>query len=96
MNRLKRKQRTSLFIKAALFCFALYAAVTLVRLQLNIVEKKQQLDTLHVQVEDLTTMNQELHERLDKSTSDESISQAARKDGYIVPGERVFVDTTSK
>lgn len=92
----KRKQRTSLVVKAALFCFALYAAVTLVRLQLTIIEKKHELAALNIQVEDLTVINRELHNKLSQSTSDEYIGSVAREDGYVVPGERVFIDTSSK
>lgn len=93
---LKRKRRTSIVVKAALLCFAIYATVTLVRLQLSINEKNSELEEIEKQIDAVSTANDELRESLELGESDSYIASVARNNGYAVSGERVMVDTSSK
>ncbi len=93
---LRRKRRTSVVVKAALFCFALYAVVTIVQLQLDINQKKSELKEIESQISVVTSENDALRESLARGTSDAYIASIARENGYAVSGERVMIDTSSK
>lgn len=93
---MRRKRRTSVVVKALLFCFALYATVTLVQLQLDINKKNNELDELQQEIEAVKSENDELRESLEQGTSDTYIASIARDNGYAVSGERVMIDTSSK
>lgn len=94
---MKKKQRMPGVVKLALFCFALYATVSLVHQQIQISGKTAQLEELNAQIQTQTAQNDELRESLEKGASDNNIAAIARdKLGYASPGERVFVDASSK
>ncbi len=93
---LRRKRRTSVVVKAALFCFALYATVTLVQLQLDINRKNNELEEINHEIEAVEQENAALRESLELGTTDAYIASVARDNGYAVSGERVMIDTSSK
>lgn len=75
----------------------LYAVVTISGLQSRIAEKRQQLETLTESVEEYQQSNELLREDLESGVSEEDISEIARTQlNYAEPGERVFVDTSSR
>lgn len=75
----------------------LYAVVTISGLQTRIAEKQQQLETLTESVEEYQQSNELLREDLESGVSEEDISEIARTQlNYAEPGERVFVDTSSR
>lgn len=91
------KKKTPLILKILAGAFAVYAAVTLVSLQLQINSKKKEINQLNDQLSEKSAMNDELREFVNHGASDEYIADVARnKLGYVSPGERVFVDTSSK
>lgn len=93
----RRKHRIPALVKVALFCFALYAAITLIHLQLAISEKSQRIAALNAAIQSQTTENADLREQLEKGASDDQIASIARdKLGYGYPQERIFVDASSK
>lgn len=96
MLHLRRKRRSSIVVKAALLCFGLYAAVTLIQLQLNINQKSKELKEIEEQINAVKQENDELRESLELGTSDSYIASVARDNGYAVSGERVMIDTSSK
>lgn len=93
---LRRKRRTSIVVKAALLCFAMYAVVTLIQLQLSINQKSKELKEIENQIDAVKQENDELRESLELGTSDAYIASIARDNGYAVSGERVMIDTSSK
>ncbi len=93
---MRRKRRTSVVVKAALFCFALYATVTLVQLQLDINRKNNELEEINHEIEAVEQENAALRESLELGTTDAYIASVARDNGYAVSGERVMIDTSSK
>lgn len=91
------KKHAPMLIKIAMLVFLLYAAVSLVGLQSQIAERKEQLAQLDMRVEQYDAANQALREDLQSGLTNEDISEIARTElGYAEPGERVFVDTSSK
>lgn len=94
---MKRKVKTPAVIKIVCFVFAAYASYTLISLQLQINDKNSQLSSLNKEIETKTVENDKLREVIDKGANDKYIAQIAReKLGYASPGERVFVDTSSR
>ncbi|WP_280961142.1 FtsB family cell division protein [Butyricicoccus faecihominis] len=86
-----------MLVKIAALIFLLYAAVKIVGLQSQIAEKKDQLNSLNMRVEEYEASNEAMKEDLKSGISDEDISEIARTElGYAEPGERVFVDTSSR
>ncbi|MCI8933689.1 MAG: septum formation initiator family protein [Clostridiaceae bacterium] len=94
---MKKKKRVSGLAKTATAVFAVYAAFTLVSLQLQIAEKKEEQALLQAQIEEQELRNAEIKALLESENSDDYVARIAReKLGYISPGERVFVDISSK
>ena len=94
---MKKKKRVSGLAKTATAVFAVYAAFTLVSLQLQIAEKKEEQALLQAQIEEQELRNAEIKALLESENSDDCVARIAReKLGYISPGERVFVDISSK
>ncbi len=94
---MKKKRRVSGLAKTATAVFAVYAAFTMVSLQLQIAEKKEEQARLQAQIEEQELRNAEIKALLESENSDEYVARIAReKLGYISPGERVFVDISSK
>ncbi|MCQ5128837.1 septum formation initiator family protein [Butyricicoccus faecihominis] len=91
------KRQIPMLVKIAALIFLLYAAVKIVGLQSQIAEKKDQLNSLNMRVEEYEASNEAMKEDLKSGISDEDISEIARTElGYAEPGERVFVDTSSR
>ena len=70
---------------------------TLVSLQFQINATKEEQQLLTTQVDDQSMRNAEIEALLQSEDNDEYIARIARdKLGYATPGERVFVDVSSK
>ncbi len=94
---MRRKKRVGLATKIFVAVFAVYAAFTLVSLQIQISAKREEQQALQGQIEEQSLRNAEIEALLDSEENDEYIARIARdKLGYVSPGERVFVDISSK
>ncbi len=93
----KKKRRVPAIVKMALFCFALYAAVSLIHLQIKISDKSVRIAQLDAEIRERTMQNETLRSVIEKGASDEDIASVARsKLGYAYPQERVFIDASSQ
>ena len=94
---MRRKKRVGLATKIFVAIFAVYAAFTLVSLQIQISAKREERAALQAQIEEQSLRNAEIEALLNSEDNDEYIARIARdKLGYVSPGERVFVDISSK
>ena len=83
--------------KLAMLAFLIYAAVTIVSLRSQIAVKQAELDSLSLRVQEYEDANAALQEEMQNGISEEEISELARNElSYAEPGERVFVDTSSR
>ena len=83
--------------KLAMLAFLIYAAVTIVSLRSQIADKHAELDSLSLRVQEYEDANAALQEEMQNGISEEEISELARNElSYAEPGERVFVDTSSR
>lgn len=91
------KRKMPVVVKIAMLVFLLYAAVTIIRLQSQIADKREELAGLTEQVEEYEQANERLRQEMQDGISEEDISELARTElSYAEPGERVFVDTSSR
>ena len=94
MNR--KHRRVGLATKIFVAAFSVYAAFTLISLQVQINEKKAEQAVLAAQAESQALRNQELEDALEAEGKDQAVAQIARDSlGYVYPGEQVFVDISS-
>lgn len=91
------KRKMPVAVKIAMLAFLLYAAVTIIRLQSQIADKREELAGLTEQVEAYEQANEQLRQEMQDGITEEDISELARTElSYAEPGERVFVDTSSR
>ena len=82
-----------ILIRAAVVVFLLYAVVNVVNLRTQIKSKRDELASLTLRVEEYQKANETLRQEI----SEEDIGERGRKElGYAEPGERIFVDTSSR
>ena len=93
----RRKKRVGLITKVLIAAFAIYAACTLVNLQLRINAANAEQQMLSAQLNEQKLINAELNDAISGENQEEYIAQIARESlGYIYPGEQVYVDISSK
>ncbi len=93
----RRKKRVGLLAKVLITAFAVYAACTLVSLQLRINAAAAEQAQLQAALEAQKLVCDELTDAINGTNQEEYIAQIARDSlGYIYPGEQVYVDITSK
>ena len=93
----RRKKRVGLVTKVLIAAFAIYAACTLVNLQLRINAANAEQQMLSAQLNEQKLINAELNDAISGENQEEYIAQIARERlRYIYPGEQVYVDISSK
>ena len=93
----RRKKRVGRVTKVLIAAFAIYAACTLVNLQLRINAANAEQQMLSAQLNEQKLINAELNDAISGENQEEYIAQIARESlGYIYPGEQVYVDISSK
>ena len=91
------KRKMPVVVKIAMMAFLLYAVVTIVRLQSQIADKRAELGSLNQQVLEYQEANEQLRQEMQNGITEEEIGELARSElSYAEPGERVFVDTSSR
>ena len=91
------KRKMPVIVKLLMLVFLLYAAVTIISLRTQIADKQEELDSLSLRVQEYEEANAALQEEMQRGVSEEDISELARSElSYAEPGERVFVDTSSR
>lgn len=80
----------NIFIKAALLLFLIYVLVSFFKIQMQVNEKKQQLNDLNEKITVQKQKNEELSDLLENGINDEYIAKIARGYGYGLENERVY------
>ena len=94
---MRRKKRVGLATKIFVAIFAVYAAFTLVSLQIQISAKREEQAALQAQIEEQSLRNAEIEALLNSEDNDAYMARTPRdKLGYVSAGGRVFVDISSK
>lgn len=90
-----KKQKGSFLLRVAIFAFAVYTVVALVNQQVQISEKRQQLESVKQQIQIQEIKNEDIKHALKNGASENGdyIERVAREGlGLAKPGERVFVN----
>ncbi|MBQ1705591.1 MAG: septum formation initiator family protein [Clostridia bacterium] len=93
----RKKKRVGLLTKIFIAVFAVYAAVTLVNLQIRINAAAAEQEALQSRLEAQKLVCAELNDAIAEGDNEDYIAKVARESlGYVFPGEQVFVDISSK
>ena len=91
------KRKAPVWVKILMLAFLLYAVVTIISLHAQIADKRAELDSLNMRVEEYEAANEALRQEMQNGISEADISEIARTElSYAEPGERVFVDTSRR
>ncbi len=93
----RSKKKVNLLTKVLVTAFALYAAFTMVSLQVRIEKMRETQEALKKELELQQLLNAELYHATSGGIDRDYIAKLAREDlGYIFPGELIFQDISSK
>lgn len=93
----RKKKKVNLLTKVLVTAFAVYAAFTMVSLQVKIDNMKETQSQLKRELELQQLLNAELYNATNGGIDRDYVAKLAREDlGYIFPGELVFQDVSSK
>ena len=93
----RKKKKVNLLTKVLVTAFAVYAAFTMVSLQVKIEDMKDAQSQLRRELELQQLLNAELYHATSGGIDRDYVAKLAREDlGYIFPGELVFQDISSK
>lgn len=91
----QKKTNKGFFLKIAAVAFAVYLLFSLISMQADINEKKNELDAVRQQYTESLIRNEELQKTLDSYGTDEFIEEQAReKLGYAYPEEHFYIDVS--
>ena len=88
----KKKQRGSIILRIAVFAFAAFVAGSLLSQQVQIAEKRRQLEEIQEQTELQNIENQKLERILESDDISDAIEQEAREMGWAKSNEKVIVN----
>ena len=89
-----KKKKKSIFLRIALFAFSMYTIVTLIQLQLQISEKKEESASYDKKMADELREQEILEEQINHI--DDYLERKARERGYARPGESIIVEIPGK
>ena len=90
----KKLKSTSVAAIVLCSCILLYFVVSIVKAQIDIKQKEAELAALQSTYESQIAENEALEDAVSKGDEAELIEEYARKKGYVMPDERVYVDIT--
>jgi cell division protein FtsB len=90
-----RKKRKSIVPRIIVLVFVVYISATLIKLQIDINAKKQEINSLNAQIQQQKKTNAELQSSLSANVDKDYVSKVAReKLGYGDPNEQFYVDVS--
>ncbi len=92
----KKNQLNSRSVIVIILCFVilLYMGIRFIKAQSKINAKEAQLTELESVLESISVSNEEVSAAIEDGDKDELVEKYARKKGYVMPDERVYVDIT--
>ena len=91
------RKKTSVFVKAAIFAFAVFAVISVVELQFQYNDLKAERDMLKADVSNLEDVKEQLQNQLDTPIDDEYIIDVAEdKLSLRLPEEIIFYNDLYK
>lgn len=97
MAKAKKKKKVSAFIIDILVAvFVVYVVFFIIRTQIQINEKKEQLSEINAKIAVQQAKVDEKKDLLKNGINDEYLEKNAREHGYVYPGERAYQNSQSK
>ena len=90
------KKRNRVIWRIALVCLAFYGVISIVQMQGRIRAKQGEVAQMETRIAQQQEENDALRKQVEEGLTDEQIAAMAREQGYIMPSERVFADSSSK
>ena len=90
------KKRNRVIWRIALVCLAFYGVISIVQMQGRIRAKQDEVAQMETRIAKQQEENDALRKQVEEGLTDEQIAAMAREQGYIMPSERVFADSSSK
>ena len=91
------KRKAPVWVNILMVAFLVSATVKIVSLHTQIADKRAELESLNLRVEEYKNANETLRQEMENGISEEDIGEIARTElSYAAPGERVFVDTSGR
>ena len=90
------KKRNRVIWRIALVCLAFYGVISIVQMQGRIRAKQDEVAQMETRIAQQQKENDALRKQVEEGLTDEQIAAMAREQGYIMPSERVFADSSSK
>lgn len=90
------KKHNRVIFRVALVCLAFYGVISIVQMQGRIQEKQNEVAQMETRIAQQQEDNDALRKQVEDGLTDEQIAAIARQQGYVMPSERVFADSSSK
>ena len=90
--KLKRRKWTGFVLKTAAVVVALYLCASYLTLNAELHEAQNEYEELHEKHAVEQQKTAELEDLVNSGITDRDVIDVARQKGYILPGERVYVD----
>lgn len=90
------KKRNRVIWRIALVCLAFYGVISIVQMQGRIRANQDEVAQMETRIAQQQEENDALRKQVEEGLTDEQIAAMAREQGYIMPSERVFADSSSK
>lgn len=90
-----KKQKFSFILALGLTLMAGYFVISLINVQMDIKERKEEVSALKIEYEEQVAENEQLQAVVDGGDEAEYIERIAReKLGYVMPDEKVYYNVT--
>lgn len=91
-----KKRRVSLLLRIAVLVIAVWGAVTIVKLRLDIRDAEERQTAVRLEIDRQKRENSIVQELLDSAASEDTIADAARDElGYVSSNEIIFYDVSN-
>ncbi len=90
------KKRNRVIFRIALICVAFYGIISVVQLQGRLQERQNEIAQMETRISQQQEENDTLRKQVEDGLTDEQIAAMAREQGYVMPSERVFADSSSQ
>lgn len=90
------KKRNRVIFRLVLVCLAFYGVISVVQIQERIQAKQNEVAQMETRIAQQQEENDSLRGQVEDGLTDEQIAAMAREQGYVMPSERVFADSSSK
>lgn len=90
------KKHNRVIFRVVLVCLAFYGVISIVQMQGRIQEKQDEVAQMETRIAQQQEDNDALRKQVEDGLTDEQIAAIARQQGYVMPSERVFADSSSK